>query len=149
MWFCWLRNFRITCIFLIFYWFLLNSEFLKNLLLSCQLFLPENELNFWVKFTIVNQKICTFTVLFLLPVKIILKCWTHTSEALSFNTVNTKKTDKRVIELKPFILFCFDERNVMPWFCVSNMYNDTSKFIIISTEILEVLLRWLLSFKML
>lgn len=115
---------------------------------SCKLFLSKNNLNFWINFSIVNEKICTFTVFFFFPFKIILKCRCHSSKALSFNTVYTEKTDKRIIELKPFIFLSFNERNVMSWFGVAYMHNDASQLIIVFTKIFRMLLRRLLSVEM-
>lgn len=148
--FCWLWSFRITDFILVLnYCLLLNFELLKYLLFSGKLFLSQNELNFRVHFSVVNQKICTFTVLFLFPFEIILKRWWHSTETLSLNTVNAEKTDQWIVELKPLILFCLNKRDIMPWFCVSNMHNYASQFVIILTNILWLLLWRFLSVKML
>lgn len=146
---CGLWNFRITCFILNFINLLLNFKLLKNLLFSCKLFLSENEFNFGINFSIVYQKICAFTIFFLFPFKVILKGWSHSSKTLCLNTVDTKETDKRIIELKPLILFSFYKRYVMSWFCISDMNDDTCQFIIIFTEILWLLLWRLLSVEML
>ena len=118
-------------------------------MLSGNLFLSKNELDFRINFSIVNEKICTSTVLFLFPFKVILKGWCHSSKALCFNTVNAEKTDQWIIKLKPFIFLSFNERNIMSRFCISNMHNYTSEFIIIIAEILWLFLWSLLSVKML
>ena len=116
---------------------------------SCKLLLSKNELNFRINFSIVNEKICTSTVLFFLPLKIILECWCHSTKTLSLNTVNAEKTDQWVIKLKPLIFLSFYKRDVMSWLCISNMHDYTSKFIIIFAYILWLFLWRLLSVKVL
>ena len=114
---------------------------MKDFLFATQLRLCENKLDFGSFFAIVNQEVGTFTIFLFIPVKVIVKSRDGAAKTFSFNTVDTEEGNQGVIKLQPFVLFCFNKGNVMSRFCVSNMNDNSCKFVIIISEIFGMLLR--------
>ena len=78
----------------------------------------------------IDKKVCTFTILSLLPIVLVLiRKWS--SKALGFNVSNIKAIDQTIIELEPLPWFIFNITNIVAHFCISNVTNYASEFILI------------------
>ena len=81
-------------------------------------------------FSSIAEEICTLTVLSFIPIILILiSIWS--TEALGLYVSWVEGIDAAIVELEPFSLLIFDVANVMSHFSVSDMTNDTCKFILI------------------